>query len=350
MSVPLVYPGLVYLLIRMAAIALRRAPAPEIRLLVPATWLAIATVFLVGFRIGLNATDSNVIDVGYAGVIGADRLTHGQPLYGHFPSDNEHGDTYGPVVYETYVPFEQLKPWSGSWDDLPAAHVAAVFFDLLCLLLLFLIGRQIRGPDLGAALAFAWASYPFTIYASNSNTNDSLVAALILLALLVAGRPATRGAVAALAGLTKFAPLALAPVLATHRLEPGRRARGIGLFVAGFVAAALVAGLPVLLNENLSTFSDRTLSYQANRGSPFSLWGLYGWHGAQHVVQALAVLAAVALAFVPRRQDVAGLAAVCAVVLLGLELGVTHWFYLYIPWFFGLVMIALLGRRPAPPA
>ena len=28
-------------------------------------------------------------------------------MYGGWPSDNEHGDTYGPVNYEAYVPFEQ---------------------------------------------------------------------------------------------------------------------------------------------------------------------------------------------------------------------------------------------------
>ena len=81
-----------------------------------------ALIFLVGFRIGLNVNASNVIDVGYSGVIGADRLADGKSIYGNFPKDNEHGDTYGPVAYEAYVPFEQALPWSGKWDDLPAAH------------------------------------------------------------------------------------------------------------------------------------------------------------------------------------------------------------------------------------
>src|SRR5207248_2428649 len=125
-SVPLVYPPLLYLLARMLAL-LRRSrregperPAP-LRLLIPAPWLAIAVIFLLGFRIGLNVTDSNVIDVGYAGVIGAQKIVHGKPLYGSYPSDNEHGDTYGPFNYEAYVPFRQAFGWSGRWDDLPAA-------------------------------------------------------------------------------------------------------------------------------------------------------------------------------------------------------------------------------------
>lgn len=348
-SVPLAYPLLVYLLVRMVAVALRRGPAPPVRLLVPATWLAVALIFLLGFRIGLNATNSNVIDVGYAGVIGADRLVDGDLLYGHFPDDNAHGDTYGPVVYEAYVPFEQAKAWSGVWDDLPAAHGAAIAFDLLCVLLLFLIGRRIepRRPDLGIALAYAWTAYPFTIYTSNSNSNDALVAALVLLCVLLAGRPLLRGGAAALAGLTKFAPLALAPLLATHGLQAGRRGRGLARFVVGFAVAAVVVCLP-FLGEDLSTFYDHSIRFQAERGSPFSVWGLYGWDTAQDVVQVLAVFLAVALALVPRRADLAGLAAACAAVLLGLQLGVTHWFYLYLPWFFGLVMIALLGRGTSP--
>ena len=39
-------------------------------------------------------------------------------------------------------------------------------------------------------------------------------------------------------------------------------------------------------------------------------------------------------------------AALGAAVLIALQLGITHWFYLYIVWFFPLVMVALLGAYP----
>ena len=84
----------------------------------------------MGFRVGLNLADSGAIDVGYASVVGADRITHGEPIYDNFPADVSQGDTYGPVNYYAYVPSELIWPWSGSWDDLPAAHGAAVTFDL----------------------------------------------------------------------------------------------------------------------------------------------------------------------------------------------------------------------------
>jgi hypothetical protein len=362
-SVPLTYPPLLYLLARMLAL-LRRGrragarAAPQLRLLVPAPWLAVAVVFLIGFRVGLNVTDSNVIDVGYAGVIGAKRISDARPLYGSYPGDNEHGDTYGPFNYEAYVPFQQIFGWSGTWDDLPAAHAAALFFDLLAAGLLFLIGRRMRGPTLGVALAYAWVSYPFTLFALESNSNDTLVAAVVLAALLAAtyrGRIAVgaRGIATALAGLTKFAPLAIAPLLATHGLRevaPRRRPARLALFVLAFAAAAAVAAVPALSHNSLHTIYTRTIEYQANRGSPFSLWGLYGGLGGLELgVEIAAVVLALMLAVIPRRADLVGLAAACAAAIIAAQVGIEHWFYLYIPWFFPLVMLALLGRLSDPP-
>jgi hypothetical protein len=375
-SVPLVYPPLVYLLLRMLALSRRRSerkrPGP-LRLLVPAPWLALGVVFLIGFRVALNVTDSNVIDVGYAGVIGAERVLDGKRLYGHWPKDNEHGDTYGPVNYEAYIPLQQLFGWSGKWDDLPAAHAAAIFFDLLAIGLLFLIGRRVRGPSLGVALAYGWAAYPFTLFALESNSNDTLVAVLVLAAVLAATyrsklAPAARGAFAVLAGLTKFAPLALAPLFAMHGLWESATARsgdggGIGssgpslrerlrdpaTFVLAFLAVGALASIPALSHDSLHTIYERTFAYQSDRASPFSVWGLYGGLGGwEAAVQIAAVVLAVLLAVIPRRADVVGLAAACAVVIIALQLGIEHWFYLYIPWFFPLVLIALLGRYGPP--
>jgi len=364
-SVPLSYPPLLYLLARMLALLRRRSgphspggqPVPPLRLLVPAPWLALGVVSLLGFRIALNVTDANVIDVGYAGVIGAQRITDGKPLYGGYPADNEHGDTYGPVNYEAYVPFEQIFGWSGTWDDLPAAHAAAVCFDLLAVALLFLIGRRVRGPTLGVALAYAWVSFPFTLFALESDSNDTLVAVLILAALYFAGSPPVRGAFAALAGLTKFAPLALAPLLATHGLRDrdgwvgisALRSRAFALFLLAFVATAALVSIPALTHDSLHTIFERTLVYQSNRGSPFSVWGLYDLPGLQLVVQLAAVALALALAAIPRRDDLVGLAAGSAAVIIAVQLGIDHWFYLYIPWFFGAVMVALLGAHPPCP-
>jgi hypothetical protein len=340
----------------------RGRPRVPLRPAVPISWLAVAVVFLVGFRIGLNVVDSNVIDVGYAGVIGADKLLHGKKLYGHWPPDNAYGDTYGPVNYYTYVPFRAIFGWSGTWDDLPAAHGAAIAFDLLTLLGLFFLGRLIRGPNLGVLLAYAWAAYPFTLFTLESNSNDTLVALVVVLGLIAAVWPATslrrgagtgpmgaavRGVVAGLAGLTKFAPFALAPLFA-RGTGPWPRTRALIAFASAFAIAAVVAMLPVLLGHDLHAFWHDSVSYQASRPSPFSVWGLWGGLKVeQRVVQGLTVLLALAAAFVPTRRGPVEVAALAAAIMIGVELSLTHWFYLYIVWFLPVALVALTAAAPA---
>ena len=130
-SVPLYYPPLAYLLVRMLWIGFRGqgrdgGAGEGLRPTMPAWLMTVAVIGLIALRLAGNLADSGVIDVGYAGVIGADKITHAEPIYDDsFPDDNPTGDTYGPANYFAYVPFEQIFPWSGSWDDLPAAHAAA---------------------------------------------------------------------------------------------------------------------------------------------------------------------------------------------------------------------------------
>jgi hypothetical protein len=350
LSVPLAYPCLLYLLARMLLLAFGRGrPRGPLPLVVPASWLAVAIVFLVGFRIGLNVTNSNVIDVGYSGVIGAEKLLHDKHLYGNWPHDNAQGDTYGPVNYYAYVPFRAVFGWSGVWDDLPAAHAAAIAFDLLTLIGLFFLGRLIRGPTTGIVLAYAWASYPFTIYALESNSNDALVALLVVAALLAVRWAPARGGLTALAGLTKFAPLALAPLLARGVGDWPPRRRSLAWFAIAFAVVGAVAMLPVFLAGNFSTFWHHSIAYQSARGSPFSVWGLWGGLSLeQHLVQGSAVALALAVAVVPWRRGLIEVCALAAAVLIALQLGINHWFYLYIPWFFGLVMAAVIGAHGAP--
>ena len=115
---PLQYPVLLYLLGRALWIGFR-GRGEGLRPVWPVAWLLVAALFLIGFRVGLNVADSGAIDVGYASVVGADRIAHGEPIYDNFPDDVSQGDTYGPVNYYAYVPFEPIWPWSGAWDDLP---------------------------------------------------------------------------------------------------------------------------------------------------------------------------------------------------------------------------------------
>jgi hypothetical protein len=382
-SVPLAYPPLVYLLARCVWIARRDRP-PRAR---PAVWpvwvLAAGALFLVGFRIGLNVeAERSVIDVGFAGVVGAQRIVAGEMPYGHMPvqenlkpcgpadaegeireriqtngrceASNPRGDTYGPVSYLAYLPGYAVFGWSGKWDELWAAHATSLLFDALCLVGLALVGRRYGGTRLAATLAFAWASYPFTLYVSNSNTNDAIMPAFLIWGFWLASSAWARGAAVALAGWTKFGALLLAPLWLSYPralVAPARR------YAAGFAVATLAAFLVLLLEPDplraARVFVERTFGFQLDRDSPFSIWGWGQYHAAgvpdlklvQQVLQALVVCGAVALAFVPRRKSILQLAALTAAVLLAFELVLTHWFYLYIPWFFPFVAFALLYRR-----
>jgi hypothetical protein len=367
--VPLVYPVLLYLLVRLllAGFRPRRGP-PRGRLvpLVPMTWLVLGLVLLVGFRVALNVEDSNVIDVGYAGVIGADRIVDGKQLYGDgFNAQVQRGDTYGPVDYLSYVPFEQLFPWSGSWDDLPAAHGAALAFDLLTLGGLILLGMRLRagpaGRELGLVLGYAWAAYPYSLFTLESNSNDALVALFTVAAMLgLTLAPARRNASAVASGVAvalgvgaKFIGGALAPLFAAG--TGGRRVRDTVLFAIAFAVVLVAVFAPFVPHGGLSELYDRTVSYQVGRPSPFSVWGQ---HDSLDPVQAAVQIAAAGLAllvfFLPRRRDASQVAALGAAVLIAFQLGMTHWFYLYVAWFAPLALVALTaswatGPRDRPP-
>ncbi len=349
LSTPLIYPFMLYLLVRMLLLGFGRGrPREPLRLYIPVAWLAIGTIFLVGFRIGLNVVNSNVIDVGYAGVIGADKLIHGKPLYGNWPKDNAQGDTYGPVAYYTYVPFRAIFGWSGTWDDLPAAHAAAIAFDLLTLFGLFWLGRRVRGPTLGIVLAYGWAAYPFTLWTLSSNTNDALVSLLLVVCLLVLTSAPARGVAGALAGLTKFAPLALAPLLLRGVGDSPPSRREVVKYVLAYAVCLVVVMLPVLLAGNLHAFWHDTIAYQAGRTSPFSIWGLWGGLGVvQHLVQGATVAMAIAVMFTPQRRGLVEVAALGAAIVIALQLSASYWLYSYIVWFFPLVAVALFASFPS---
>jgi hypothetical protein len=341
-SVPLQYPVLLYLLGRSLWIGFR-GRGEGLRPVWPVAWMLVAALFLMGFRVGLNIADSGAIDVGYASVVGADRITHGEPIYDNFPDDVSQGDTYGPVNYLAYVPSELIWPWSGSWDDLPAAHGAAVTFDIATFLLLIVLGIRIRpgpaGRRLAAILAFGWTAYPYTAFALESNSNDTLVSMLLVATFLVLARPMARGAMAALATFAKFAPALLAPMLLTYE----SKRRSVLLFALSFGVVSALAMLWPALNPGLHTFYDRTIAYQSDRDSPFSIWGqVPSLEPLRIAILAGTGALSVLLAFRPRRKSLLQVAALGAALLIALQITMHHWFYLYIVWFYPLFLVALV--------
>jgi hypothetical protein len=378
-AVPLFYPALLWVIGRGVWIGVTGRGSGS-RPLWPVWVLLAATVFLTGFRVGLNVEASNVIDVGYSGVIGAQRIvSQGQAPWGNFPTENSdqracgpadssgeirdrvqtngrcesanpEGDTYGPTAYEAYIPGFLAFGWSGKWDSLPAVHFTSILFDILSIIGLFLVGLRFGGVRLASMLAFAWAAYPFTQYASNSNTNDAIMPGLLIYGFWLVASPVGRGVLAALSGWSKFATLIVVPMWATY---PDRRPSP--RFIAGFVIATLAAFSIVLLDPSpfheLRVFWDRTVRWQIGRDSPFSLWDWRQYHARglpdlrilQRVLQVLLVVGALAAAFFPRRKSPLQLAALTAALLAGFELVQTYWLYTYIPWFFPFAAITVLA-------
>ena len=128
-----------------------------------------------------------------------------------------------------------------------------------------MLGLRLRGKALGIALAYAWVAYPYTLFALETNTNDTLVAALLVWALVALSTPVVRGALIGLASAAKFAALGLVPLFAAA----GRPVR----FVAAFAVVVAATVLPFLPDGGLRDFYDTTLGFHAGRESPFSVWG-----------------------------------------------------------------------------
>ena len=293
-----------------------------------------------------------MIDVGYAGVIGADRIAHGATPYGTMPSDCGSCDTYGPLNYLTYVPFELARPWDGTWDSLPAAHGAATLFDLLCIGGMLVLGWRLSGLRLGMGLALAWAAFPFTAFALETNANDSLVAAMLIWGLVVARHPIGRGVMLGLALGTKFAPAILLPLWSRRPFPRAAPGRNLLPYLAGLAISAVLTGWVLLLDGSDGVpgllVAHRRLPARPRLPvldlgpAPRPAAGPDRADGAGGGCVALAVLRW------PRRLDMLTMTALSGALLIGIELTVTHWFYLYIPWFLPFALVAMVPEWPPP--
>jgi hypothetical protein len=371
---------LAYLIARCGWIGWTNRASPVASAL-PVWLLVAATVLMFGFRVGLNTESSGVLDVGYAGVIGADRLEDGVTPYGNFPvkdtgrpcgpanedgdindwvqangrceSANALGDTYGPVNYHAYMPGLWLFGWSGKWDSLPSVHFTTLLFDLLAILGLAAVGHRFGGAPLAALLAFAWVANPFTQYVSSSNTNDAIMPAFLIWGFWAASSDLGRGVFAALGAWTKLAALVVVPLWATY--PRAWNLRRLAVFAGAFAVTTAVAFWGLILDgdpvDAFRVFYERTFEIQLERRSPFSPWDWGQYHARgipdlgwlQRVLQIGLVVAALALAFVPRRKSPLQLAALTAALLMGFELVLTHWAALYIAWFLPFLVLAIVA-------
>ena len=339
------YPPLLYLLARTLLMGFGYGERVEKTSELPTPALFVLGAFASGFVLSLNL-DAGVLDVGYAGVAGAGRILNGISPYGHMPSDIKLGDTYGPLNYLLYAPMIWLFGWSGHYDNLPAAHaLTAVSFVGGALAMLY-AGWKYAGARGSAALLFAWAVFPYTLYATNQNSNDIVVAAEAAIGLAMATSPLARGATVSAGFAIKLFPLILAPLWMLHDFSSQRFAP-ILKFILGGAVVLLLSFWVLFLGgdsvENAKLFYERTFVAQSTRESPFSIFAQIPVHGNLHLPLTVAVvLLAFLVAVVPRKRTIRRLAAFSAALIIAFELVLLHWFYAYIVWFEPFIFVVLL--------
>ena len=342
-AVVLWYPPLVYLFLRTLLMGFGVGERVEKTSNLPSWLLLVLAGLASGLVMALNV-DARVIDVGYAGVVGADLILDGTVPYGNMPSDVGTGDTYGPLNYLLYVPFVLMFGYSGEWDFLPAAHALTLFSFVAGALALFVAGYRLSGREGAAALVFAWAAFPYTVYATNNNTNDIIVAAIAAIGLAAASSPLARGASVAAGFAVKLYPLILTPLWVGY---DGLRRKPIVDFVLGGVGVVLLAFWVVLLDGHpvraIELFYERTLAFQGDRVSPWTIYAQVPQLAfLQKPITALVIFLALLVAFVPRRKSLRRLAALSGALVIAFQLTVNYWFYPYVIWFEPFVFVALL--------
>jgi hypothetical protein len=349
-AVVLWYPPLIYLFFRTLLMGFGIGERVEKTTNLP-SWLLMTLAGLAGGLVLALNLNSRVIDVGYAGVVGADLILDGTIPYGNMPADVGTGDTYGPLNYLLYVPFVLLFGFSGEWDFLPAAHALTALAFVGGAVAMFITGLRLSGGGarVAAALTFAWAVFPYTLYSANNNTNDLVVAAISAIGLACATSPLGRGATIAAGFAVKLYPIILAPLWMMH---DGVKRRPIIDFVLGGVGVVLLTFWVVLIDghplEAARLFYEKTIAFQGVRETP---WTIFSQVPALGIIQQPLLAAIIVVAFIvavwPRRRTIRRLAAFSAALIIGFELTTNYWFYPYVTWFEPFVFVALLPATNA---
>jgi hypothetical protein len=336
-----------WLSVRMAGASLGKWRMPELRPSISPRRLGLAILILLLVRVASVAA-GNMLDVGQASSLGGWRLLHGQHLYGAVSWQGPGGfriyrpDTYGPFAYYAYIPFAAIFPPAPA----PIATLLpAVCFDAATLAGLQTLGRRLGGRPLAQAFAFAYLLYPFPDLSLLAQTNDALIAALCVWAIVVATeRPVARGLLVAAVALTKFLPALLALQFLGERRGRSRYALTLAAALAAMLAWPLITSGP-------AQFLDSTFGYQLIQrggGLQFSIWTSMPQVAvvARPVLAAVLVLLALSPMWRPPAPDARQHAALAAALLLGAQLLLGYWFYSYLTWCYPLLIVAVIRARP----
>lgn len=313
--------------------------------------LAVSCALVVAM-VGL--TSLSVIDVGYAVMEGATAIVHGFLPYGHV-GDILHGDTYPIASYLLYTPFAWFSPVHTVFDDADPALWVAVCATLLAawgIARLAVsrprrpVARERRAAELvGLRTAIAWLTFPPLLVTVSTGTTDIVLAALLVGALLLWRRPGAGTAVLSFAAWFKLVPAALFPLwIASLR----RAGIGRALLSAVAISAAMLAALVALGGADALVRMVTAMSFQLTRTAPNTLWTFAGSVPLQQLTEALTLsLIAGGTVRIWRERSLADdrvrFAALCAAVLLGVQLAGNYWTFMYLTWVFPFIALSLLA-------
>jgi glycosyl transferase family 87 len=333
----------------LVALTPRLDPARRVRWL---RWL-LAVVAVVFVMVGVGSPDA--VDVLYAAMEGATRLIHGVLPYGHLPPGVIHGDTYPILTYVLYTPLALISPVNTTWDSVNGGLALAVVAALVGAAVVFrtAAGRRRRGSrrpahveEAGLRAALTWLSFPPLLITVSTGTTDPVLAAMLAGAILLWRRPALATGMLAVAGWFKFAPFVLLPVA----LAPLRGRQLVRALTAiALVSLPLLGVLFALGGVGGPADMVHSMSYQFTRGSMQSVWGALGIPGAQPFGQACVLGLIAGSALLLRREpqlaaDPRRMAALCAAILIGIQLSADYWAFLYLAWVMPLIGCSVLSE------
>jgi glycosyl transferase family 87 len=360
-----VYPLMLYLAARCAwrAFAPRREPAPSTPLfeIVTSRWsdeqrhrilrLAVVACGLIVAMVGLS---SNPIDVGYAVMEGATDLLHQLLPYGHI-AGVLHGDTYPIGSYLLFTPFAAISPVHNQWDDAEFTLLVAVAASLLAALGIWrastpqtpTAGQRATPGQRVTALrgVLAFLTFPPLLVTVSTGTTDVTMAAIMLAAILLWRRPAISTTVLAAGAWFKLAPAALLPLWLAP-LRGGQLRRALGGIV--LISALMLAPVLALGGAHGVARMLHAVAYQESRESLNGLWWWIGSVPLQQLAQAatLALIVAGAVRLAQRGElanDRTRLAALCAAIMLALQISASYWSYLYLVWVLPFLALSVLA-------
>lgn len=334
-------------------------------------------------------------DAGYYTNLGARRmLDTGAFPYGDPLLRGGAAATYGPVLYAVHIPFQlALSPIDGdSARNQPsdegisvdagdkiveppilATKLTLLFFHLLGVVGLVLIGRKLAGAAVGWGLACLYCASPFVqglggeeLFISGMTFISHIApAAITIVAFALLNRPFAAGVMLGVAAGILFYPAFFFPLWFGYYFWRGKDWRK---FTAGFVVVCAVIGMSVLLLTDspeggsvLQTIYESTVGHQESKGaygsSTFSFWGTHPRWAAfwqEPLIQdsyllkpAFLIFALLVGAsfFMARDRTVTQFAFLTAAIAIAIQLWKSHAGGTYVEWYLPFFLVGLLAQK-----